>query len=136
METSPLPVKGCKKPLPVKGCKIQAYARHSGPLCREGSLSCYTCCNTGPRFLRSHPKGCPIQSPLTTHEGVWRIYSYPDPHGGLVGWLVIYCFTSRSRIFHLYGDVTIAGEGLQNLSLCSALRAFEQGGIFIVPHLL
>jgi hypothetical protein len=35
-----------------------------------------------------------------------------------------------------YGDVTIAGEGLQNLGLCSALRAFEQGGIFIVPHLL
>jgi hypothetical protein len=29
-------------------------------------------------------------------------------------------------------DVTIAGEGLQNLGLCSALRAFEQGGIFIV----
>jgi hypothetical protein len=29
-----------------------------------------------------------------------------------------------------------AGEGLQNLGLCSALRAFEQGGIFIVPHLL
>jgi hypothetical protein len=52
------------------------------------------------------------------------------------GWLVIYGFTSRSRIFHLYGDVTIAGEGLQNLGLCSALRAFEQGGIFIVPHLL
>jgi hypothetical protein len=44
--------------------------------------------------------------------------------------------TSRSRIFHLYGDVTIVGEGLQNLGLCSALRAFEQGGIFIVPHLL
>ena len=51
-------------------------------------------------------------------------------------WLIIYGFTSRSRIFHLYGDVTIAGEGLQNLGLCSALRAFEQGGIFIVPHLL
>ena len=44
--------------------------------------------------------------------------------------------TSRSRIFHLYGDVTITGEGLQNLGLCSALSAFEQGGIFIVPHLL
>jgi hypothetical protein len=28
----------------------------------------------------------------------------------------IYCFTSRSRICHLYGDVTIAGEGLQNLA--------------------
>jgi hypothetical protein len=54
----------------------------------------------------------------------------------MIDWLIIYCFTSRSRIFHLYGDVTIAGEGLQNLGLCSALRAFEQGGIFIVPHLL
>jgi hypothetical protein len=54
----------------------------------------------------------------------------------LVGWLVVYGFTSHSRIFHLYGDVTIAGEGLQILGLCTALRAFEQGGIFIVPHLL
>jgi hypothetical protein len=48
----------------------------------------------------------------------------------------MYGFTSCSRIFHLYGDVTIAGEGLQNLGLCSALSAFEQGGIFIVPLLL
>jgi hypothetical protein len=46
------------------------------------------------------------------------------------------CFTSCSRIFHLCGDVNIAGEGLQNLGLCSALKAFEQGGIFIMPHLL
>jgi hypothetical protein len=37
---------------------------------------------------------------------------------------------------HMEGDVTYAGEGLSNLGLCSALRAFEQGGIFIVPHLL
>jgi hypothetical protein len=51
-------------------------------------------------------------------------------------WLIIYCLTSRSRIFHIHGDVTITGEGLQNLGLCLALRAFEQGGIFIVPHLL
>jgi hypothetical protein len=50
--------------------------------------------------------------------------------------LIIYCFTSCSRIFHLRGDVTINGEGLQNLGLCSALMALEQGGIFIVPHLL
>jgi hypothetical protein len=28
------------------------------------------------------------------------------------------------------------GEGLQNLGLYSALGAFEQGGIFIVPQLL
>jgi hypothetical protein len=53
----------------------------------------------------------------------------------LIDWLIISCFTSRSRIFHLYRNVTIHGEGLQNLGLCSALRAFEQR-IFIVPHLL
>jgi hypothetical protein len=52
--------------------------------------------------------------------------------------LIIYGFTSRPRIFDFYGDVniTIASDGLQNLGLCTALRAFEQGGIFIVPHLL
>jgi hypothetical protein len=32
--------------------------------------------------------------------------------------------------------VTIAGDRAANLGLWSALRAFEQGGIFIVPHLL
>ena len=50
--------------------------------------------------------------------------------------LIIYCVTSRSRVFHLLDHVTITGEGLQNLGLSSALRAFAQGGIFIVPHLL
>jgi hypothetical protein len=33
-------------------------------------------------------------------------------------------------------SVTIIGEGLRDLGLCSVLRTFEQGGIFIVPHLL
>ena len=47
-----------------------------------------------------------------------------DPLSSMVlDWLIIYGFTSRLRIFHLYGDVTFAGEGLQNLGLCSALRA-------------
>ena len=36
---------------------------------------------TGPRFFRSHPKDCPIQSPLTTRMGTRRTYSNPDPHG-------------------------------------------------------
>jgi hypothetical protein len=49
--------------------------------------------------------------------------------------LFIFCFTFRSKIFHSYGDATIADERLQNLGLCSALRAFDQEGIFIVPHL-
>jgi hypothetical protein len=39
-------------------------------------------------------------------------------------------------MFHLHGVVTTAGEELQNLNTCSALRAFEQGEIFIVPYLL
>jgi hypothetical protein len=39
-------------------------------------------------------------------------------------------------MFLLYEVVTITGEGLQKMSLCLPLRAFEQGGIFIVPHLL
>jgi hypothetical protein len=37
---------------------------------------------------------------------------------------------------YIYEGITIASEGLQNLGLCLALRAFEQGGIFIVPNLL
>jgi hypothetical protein len=40
--------------------RAEACARRSGPLSREGSLSCHTCCDTGPRFLRSHPKDRPI----------------------------------------------------------------------------
>jgi hypothetical protein len=64
-----------------RAAKCSPYARRSGPLSREGSLSCHTCCDTGPRFFRSHPKDRPIQSPLTTHKGMWRIYSNPDPHG-------------------------------------------------------
>jgi hypothetical protein len=43
-------------PLPVTGLQILAYARRSGPLSREGSLSCHTYSDTGPRFIQSHPK--------------------------------------------------------------------------------
>jgi hypothetical protein len=39
-------------------------------------------------------------------------------------------------MFHLYGDVTIAGEELQNLGLWLVLRAFKQEGMFIKPRLL
>jgi hypothetical protein len=31
-------------------------------------------------------------------------------------WLIIYCFTSCSRIFHLYGDFTITGDGHQTVA--------------------
>jgi hypothetical protein len=43
----------------------------------------------------------------------------------LIDWLVIICFTSRSRIFQLCGDVTIAGEGLQNLGLFRPILGFS-----------
>jgi hypothetical protein len=33
-------------------------------------------------------------------------------------------------------SLTIAEEGLHNIDLSSALRAFEEGGIFFLPHLL
>ena len=37
-------------------------------------------------------------------------------------------FTSRFRILHLYGDVTIAGERLQNIGQCSVLTALSREG--------
>jgi hypothetical protein len=76
------------------------------------------------------------------HFSLFSIFSWFIPTWEIVNnhslfvCLFIHCFTSRSRMFHLYGDVTIAGEGLRNLGLCLALRAFEQGGILIVPQLL
>jgi hypothetical protein len=45
--------------------------------------------------------------------------------------LDIYSFTFCSRIFHSNGNVTIVGKVLQNLALCSALSAFEQGWILL-----
>jgi hypothetical protein len=37
------------------------------------------------------------------------------------------------EMFHFYGNITIAGERLQNIALRSVLRVFKQGGIFILP---
>ena len=55
----------------------------------------------------------------------------------MIDWLIVYCLSSRSNLFHLHKDVTFAGEGLQKLGLFSALKVFEQGGlgVFIVPNL-
>jgi hypothetical protein len=46
------------------------------------------------------------------------------------------CFKPHEQFFSYLAAVTITGDRAANLGLCSALRAFEQGGIFIVPHLL
>jgi hypothetical protein len=37
-------------------------------------------------------------------------------------WLIINWLTSISRIFHIFGDIAIASEGLQNLGPCSLSR--------------
>ena len=44
------------------------------------------------------------------------------------------CLSNFSAIWRL--SITITGDRAANLGLCSALTAFEQGGPFIVPHLL
>jgi hypothetical protein len=35
-------------------------------------------------MLGAHPRDRPFQSPLTTHKGMQRIYSNPDPHGSSI----------------------------------------------------
>jgi hypothetical protein len=45
-------------------------------------------------------------------------------------WLIWNFFTPLSRLYYSYGEVTKAGEGLQNLHLCTTLLASGQGAIF------
>jgi hypothetical protein len=54
----------------------------------------------------------------------------------LIDWLIIYGFTSRSKIFHLYGDVTITGWRAAKFRPMLSAQGLWAGGIFIVPHLL
>ena len=60
-------------PLPMKGCKIEAYAHQLRQLNKDGSLSCHSCGDTGPPFLWSHTKDAPIRSPVTRPKGFWGI---------------------------------------------------------------
>ena len=45
-------------------------------------------------------------------------------------------FSTHSRIFHSYEDVTIAGERLHNLTYARHLWVIEPSGLLGVPHLL
>jgi hypothetical protein len=56
------------------------------------------------------------------------------PHGGIFIYLRFY--VPLKGYFTYIETSPLPVKGCKNLSLCSALRAFEQGGIFIVPHLL
>jgi hypothetical protein len=58
----------------VRGCKIWAYPQHSEPLSREGSLSCHTCCDTGPRFCGLIQRTAPFSRLLRHSWGCrWSI---------------------------------------------------------------
>jgi hypothetical protein len=46
------------------------------------------------------------------------------------------CLSLHEQFFSYLEAVTIPGDRAANLGLCSALRAFEQGGVFIVRRLL
>jgi hypothetical protein len=118
-------------PLPVKGYKIYAYAQHSGPLSREGSLSCHTCCDTGSWFFQSNPKDHPIQSPLLKHNGVWMIYSNPNPHGYWF-WRRFLKIFSVFLLFHYYGEgaipfVLITLNPLASKDVCANLSLVKIG---------
>ena len=52
--------------LPVKGCKFFTFARHSWPLSNEGSLTCHTCCDTGIPFI------------MVISEDPWHLHLLPS----------------------------------------------------------
>lgn len=61
----------------------------------------------------------------------------PRVDRGMQLMLVLYYLTYLSPIFFFtHGYVTFAGEKMHNLDLSSELMTFEQGDIFIMPHLL
>jgi hypothetical protein len=65
----------------------EGLQRRSGPLSRDGSISCHTCCDTGPRCFWSHSK----DHPLTSRKGIRRISFYAGPHGSYVNRLSLHC---------------------------------------------
>jgi hypothetical protein len=68
-------------PLPVKDCKIRPMLDAQGLWAGRDLYRATPTVTWDLGFFRSHPKDRPIQSHLTTHKGVWMIYSNPDPHG-------------------------------------------------------
>ena len=57
---------------------LKAFAGLLQPFSREGSLSCHTCFDTGPRFSRTHQKDRPVFFATYDNPPVPRTYSSPD----------------------------------------------------------
>jgi hypothetical protein len=105
-----------------------------GPLSREGSLSCHTCCDTGPQFFRSHPKVHPIQSPLATRMGMrggpilTRILT--GDHTFCKNELRHCLFIAAWAILNYPAAVTITGDRAANSDQCVVLMAFSSESSF------
>jgi hypothetical protein len=95
METSPLPLEGCKfRPMVGdQGLRAGRDLYRATPIVTRASVFSGFIRRIAPlsRFLRhtwrSEPfilVWIPLQSPLTTHKGMLRTYFNPDPYGGLV----------------------------------------------------
>ena len=65
----------------------------------------------------------PVSCPLLLHQYAcskiptlqwWRNFQYPSTH--VCFYFFVWGFSSHSKIFHSYGDVTITGKGLQILT--------------------
>ena len=84
-----------------------------------------------PILRKNHPWFCCYGLSITIHvpllfEALIQYYL-----------LIVYFLPPRLKIFHhMEMSPLHMNEVLQNLSRSSALMVFEQGGIFIVPHLL
>ena len=50
-----------------------------------------------------------------------------------VQYLFVWGFSSNSRIFHSYGDFTIAGEGLQILTYARHCNGHLRGPVTLTP---
>jgi hypothetical protein len=111
---------------------LQNLGLCSVSLSREVSLSCHTCCDTEPRFSRSHPKDRPMKSPFTTHKGKRKTYSNPDPHGTKVGRLLRYASRRWGPNVFLPGHSRVISTWPSNKAI--SMRVIKVTSIFIQTH--
>jgi hypothetical protein len=78
----------------------------------ESSFTCHTCCDTGPRFIRSHPKD-QFKDLTTADEGLQSLCLYAlgriyiVPH--LLHACVVFCFRSQATDSPIYSPLTSKG---------------------------
>ena len=69
-----------------------------------------------------------------------NVHIYLDRYGrkakNFIKGFVLNCFTPHWEYLAHMETPCIVGDELQNFSLCPAPKASQQGGIFIMPHLL